>query len=347
MAKEKEAVKSLEEVSKDLNKKYGEGSVMFGNEKEQIKEVVSTGSLGLDLALGCGGIPVGRGTIVEVIGWESSGKSTLAQTIIANCQAKGINCLLLDGEGSLEAKYATNLGIDLEKLIVVQLDEHAGEGAYDKMERLVETGQIGVVVIDSYNALQPLKVVEGEMGESAIGLHSRMLGKAVVKANSLAATHGTIFIFIGQLREKIGVMFGSPETTQGGNALKFYAHVRLRVSRSITNDNSVMQGDIKMGNKTTVKVEKNKYGPPFRTCSFDILYGQGIDTVNELIDIAHDYGVLKKYGKTITYPAVEGKKFDATEFKTLLTDNEGFFHELRTKVLNYKQFEVEIAETKA
>ena len=334
MAKKAEETKSLEDVAKELNKKYGEGSVIYGDEKEHITKVISTGSLGLDLALGCGGIPVGRGSIIEMFGWESSGKSTLSQTIIGNFQKEGINCLLIDGEGSLDSYYATNLGIDLKKLFLVQLDEHAGEGAYDKMERLVETGQIGLVIIDSYNALQPLKIVEGEMGESGMGLHSRMLGKAVMKANSLAASHGTVFLFLGQLREKIGVMFGSPETTQGGNALKFYAHVRLKVSRSTTNDNSVIVGDVKMGNKTSINVIKNKYGPPFRSCSFDIMYGKGIDTIGEIVELGHEYGILKKFGKSITY---DGVKHEGVNFKKMLEDNEEFYNEIRDKILNYKE----------
>jgi len=333
MAKKTEEVKSLEEAKKELEKKYGDGSVISGDEKPQIKDVISTGSLGLDLALGCRGIPADRGVIIEMFGWESSGKSTLSQTIIAKFQQAGINCLLVDGENSLDAKYATALGVDLKKLLLVQLDEHAGEGAYDKMERLVETGEIGLVVIDSYNALQPLKVIEGEMGESAIGLHARLLGKAVMKANSLATTHKTVFIFLGQLREKIGVMFGSPETTQGGNALKFYSHIRMKVSRSTTAENSVTEGDFKMGNKTKVEVIKNKYGAPFRTCSFNIMYGKGIDTINELVDMAHDYEVLKKYGKTITY---DGVKHEATDFKQMLADTPELMNEIRDKVLTHK-----------
>lgn len=331
MAKKAEEVKSLTDVTKELKKKYGDGAVISGNEKPQIKDVISTGSLGLDIALGCGGIPTDRGVILEMFGWESSGKSTLAQTIIANFQKQGITCLLVDGENSLDAAYATALGVDLEKLLLVQLDEHAGEGAYDKMETLVATGQVGLVVIDSYNALQPLKVIEGEMGESAIGLHARLLGKAVMKANSLATAHKTVFIFLGQLREKIGVMFGSPETTQGGNSLKFYSHIRMKVSRSTTNENSVLNGDVKMGNKTKVEVIKNKYGPPFRTCSFNIMYGQGIDTVVELIELARESEVIKKYGQTITY---EGTKYEMEPFKQLLEDNPEMFNDIRSKVID-------------
>ena len=284
MAKDKEVKKSLEDVMKELNKEYGIGSVIHGNEKESFTEVISTGSLGLDIALGIGGLPKNGGKIIEIFGWESSGKSTITQTIIGNFQKQGVKCLLVDGEDSLDEKYATALGINLSELYMIQLDEFAGEGAYNKMEKMVSTGEIGLVIIDSYNALQPLKLVQGEVGDSAMGVHARMLNQAVMKANTLAAKYGTLFIFIGQLREKIGVMFGSPETTQGGNALRFYSHVRMQVSRSTTKDNSVMEGDVKMGNLTKVKVIKNKLSAPFKECEFNILYGIGIDKFSELIN---------------------------------------------------------------
>ena len=263
-------------------------------------------------------------------GWESSGKSTLAQTIIAKFQQAGEKCLLIDAENSLDEKYATSLGIDLEKLYLMQLDESAGEGAYNKMERLVQTGEIGLVVIDSYNALQPLKIVQGEIGDSTMGLHARMLNQAVMKANTLASKYHTNFLFLGQLREKIGVMYGSPETTQGGNALRFYSHVRLKVTRSVTNDNSTFEGDVKTGNKTSIKVEKNKLGHPFKTCSFNIMYGEGIDKYSELIELAHDYEVLKVYGKSITYLET---KHENTVFMQMLKDTPEMFEEIKTKIL--------------
>jgi recombination protein RecA len=333
MAKSKEEKKSIEEVLKELNKEYGVGSVIHGNEKEVFTDVVSTGSLGLDLALGTKGIPKKAGKIVEMYGWESSGKSTLAQTIIGKFQKEGEKCLLVDAENSLDEVYAKQLGINLEELYLIQLDENAGEGAYNKMERLVQTGDIGLVVIDSYNALQPLKIVQGEIGDSTLGLHARMLNQAVMKCNTLATQYGTNFIFLGQLREKIGVMFGSPETTQGGNALRFYSHIRLRVSRSLTADNSVMNGKDKIGNKTNVKVEKNKLAPPFKTCSFNIMYGEGIDKYSELIEIAHDFEVLKVYGKSITYSDV---KHDAEAFIKMLKDQPELFEEIKTKVLEHE-----------
>lgn len=330
MAKKTEEKKSVEQVLKELEKEYGIGAVMHGNEKENFEEVITTGSLGFDIAIGIGGLPKKAGKIIELFGWESSGKSTISQTIIANFQKNGEKCLLVDGENSLDEKYAKALGINLEELYLIQLDESAGEGAYNKMERLVETGEIGLVVIDSYNSLQPLKIVQGEIGDSTLGLHARMLNQAVMKANYLATKYGTNFIFLGQLREKIGVMFGSPETTQGGNALKFYAHLRAKVSRSLTTDNSVIVADVKIGNKTTVKIEKNKLAPPFKSCSFNIMYGEGIDKISELIDIAHDLQVLKVYGKSITYNEV---KHDSSEFIQMLKDQPELFEEIKVKIL--------------
>jgi len=331
MAKEKDKKKTIEEVLLELNKEYGIGSIIHGNEKEVFTDVITSGSLGLDIALGVNGIPKKAGKIIEMYGWESSGKSTLAQTIIAKFQQAGEKCLLIDAENSLDEKYATSLGIDLEKLYLMQLDESAGEGAYNKMERLVQTGEIGLVVIDSYNALQPLKIVQGEIGDSTMGLHARMLNQAVMKANTLASKYHTNFLFLGQLREKIGVMYGSPETTQGGNALRFYSHVRLKVTRSVTNDNSTFEGDVKTGNKTSIKVEKNKLGHPFKTCSFNIMYGEGIDKYSELIELAHDYEVLKVYGKSITYLET---KHETTVFLQMLKDTPEMFEEIKTKILD-------------
>ena len=263
-------------------------------------------------------------------GWESSGKSTIAQTIAGNFQKVGEKVLLVDGENSLDEKYSAALGMNLEDLLLIQLDESAGEGAYNKMERIVETGEIGLVIIDSYNSLQPLKLVEGEIGDSTLGLHARMLNQAVMKANYLATKYGTNFLFLGQLREKIGIMFGSPETTQGGNALRFYSHVRLKVSRSTTEANSLKEGDTKIGNKTTVRVEKNKLGSPFKSCSFNILYGKGIDVINELIDIADNEEIIRVYGKSITYNDV---KYDGEEFRTMLETDSSLFKEIKQKIL--------------
>ena len=315
---------------KDLKAIFAEKKEKSVNEKEEFAEVVSTGSLGLDTAIGVGGIPKRAGKIIEMYGWEPSGKSTIAQTIAGNFQKVGEKVLLVDGENSLDEKYSAALGMNLEDLLLIQLDESAGEGAYNKMERIVETGEIGLVIIDSYNSLQPLKLVEGEIGDSTLGLHARMLNQAVMKANYLATKYGTNFLFLGQLREKIGIMFGSPETTQGGNALRFYSHVRLKVSRSTTEANSLKEGDTKIGNKTTVRVEKNKLGSPFKSCSFNILYGKGIDVINELIDIADNEEIIRVYGKSITYNDV---KYDGEEFRTMLETDSSLFKEIKQKIL--------------
>lgn len=331
MSKKTEDKKNLNDVIKELNKKYGQGSVLNGSEKEKFEEVVSTGSLGLDIAIGIGGLPKNAGKIVEIYGWESSGKSTLAQNIIGNFQKAGVKCLLVDAEDSLDESYAKNLGINLDELLVIQLDEHAGEGAYNKIEELVKTGEIGLVVIDSYNALQPLRIVQGEVGDSTLGMHARMLNQAVMKCNTLAAQYGTLFIFLGQLREKIGVLFGSPETTQGGNALRFYSHLRLKVTRSVTTDNSIMDGKDKIGNKTTIKVEKNKLGAPFKSCSFNIIYSKGIDKINEIIDIATEFEIIKKWGKTLTYNDV---KYEYDDFVDTLEGSDEFYNEIYNKILN-------------
>lgn len=330
MAKEKIEDKSISDALKEINKKFGEGAAITASEKPKISSVISTGSLAVDIASGNLGLPMDRGWLFEIFGPESAGKSTVVQTIIGNFQNSGETCVLADSEGSLDPTYATALGVDLDKLILIQLDEGAGEAAYDKIETLVETGKVGLVVIDSYNGFQPKKVVDGDMEEQTIGLHARMLGKFVMKANSLAIKYKTKFIFCGQLREKIGVMFGSPNTTQGGNALKFYAHIRGEISRSITTDNSVWDGEQKIGNKTTIKFIKNKFAPPFTQATFNIIYGKGIDKISEIIDIAKELDVINKRGDTIK----KGEdKYTVEEFSTLLKDNLEFYQSLREEII--------------
>lgn len=333
MAKEEKGKKTLEDVIKEINKTYGVGSVMDGEQLESYSDVISTGSLGLDINLGIGGLPLGK--IVEIYGWESSGKSTLCQTIIGNAQKKGLKCLYLDGENSISEIYATNLGISLKDLLIIQLDEKAGEGAYNKMEMLVETGEVGVVVIDSYNSLQPAKIINGEMGENSMGVHARMLGQVVMKANSLSSRHKTLFLFVGQVREKIGVIWGSPETPQGGNALKFYSHIRLKVSRSLTTENSVIGvNKEKLGNKTTVKIEKTKFGSPFKENSFSIIYKEGIDKYTELLELAHEYEIIKVWGKQVTELFGSGVKYTKDEYIQFLKEQPEFFKDVRDRVLN-------------
>src|SRR6478609_466361 len=310
MAKEKEQKieTDIAKIIEQLDKDYGAGSVIYGDKVEQFDNIISTGSFGLDIALGIGGLPL-AGKVVELFGWESSGKSTLTQTFIGNVQKRlkevgsDKKCLLLDGENSLDGEYATKLGVDLNDLIVVQLDQTAGEGAYNKMEMLVKSGKIAVVVVDSYNSLQPLKVlVGGEIGDSSMGVHARMLGQVVARANYLAAQYGTLFIFIGQIRQSIGVMYGSPDVTQGGNALKFYSHVRMNIRKSVRKDDSTKE---EMANITTVKVIKNKMAPPFKTASFEVLFGEGIDVLGEVVDAASELNIINKSGSWYSY---EGSK---------------------------------------
>lgn len=330
MAFKDEKKKSLTEVMKELEKQYGKGAVIHGDKAVEQENIpcIDTGSIGLNYALGIGGVP--RGKIVEIYGWESSGKSTLCQTIIGNAQKQGLKCVYVDAENSLDRDYAKALGVDMNDLYIIQMDESAGEGAYNKVDKMVETGEVDIVIYDSYNALQPKSVMEGEVGDSAIGKHARMLGQAVNKANYLSSKYGTTFVFIGQLRQKIGVMYGSPDVTQGGNALKFYAQVRMEVTRSLTKENSVMEGDEKMGNKTTVKVIKNKLAPPFRNASFNILYGIGVDKIQEIVELGKTTEVLKVRAGVVTYADA---KYNEDEFKQLIIDNAEFGDRLRKQIL--------------
>jgi recombination protein RecA len=328
MAAEKKLGKSSDEVLKELEKQYGKGAVLHGKKSTEELDVIDTGSIGLNHALGIGGIA--KGKVYEMFGWESSGKSTLCQTIVGNFQKKGIKCIYVDGENSVDRKYAEALGMDVDGLFTIQLDEYAGEGAYNKVEKLVETGEFGLVVIDSYNSLQPLAVLQGETGDSAIGKHARMQGQFVMKANYLSTKYNCTFIFVGQLREKIGVMYGSPQTTQGGNALKFYTHGRMEIVRSVTKDNSVMNGDVKLGNKVTIKVIKNKMGAPFTQCELNVLYGIGFDKFQEIIDLGKETDVLKVRAGVITY---KENKHTEQEFRELLITNPEFLEEIRSAIL--------------
>lgn len=332
MAKEKaEKQMSLEEALKSLEKEYGKGSVINAGNIDTSVSVISSGSIGLDAALGIGGWAEGK--IIDLYGWESCGKSTLTQTMIGNYQKMGKKkTLLIDGENSLAPEYAKALGVDLDELLIIQLDATAGEGAYNKMKVLVETGEIGLVVIDSYNSLKPKKVMEGEVGDNAIGLHARMMSQILDIVNGLCTKFGTTFVFIGQLRQKIGVMYGSPDTPQGGVALRFYAHVRAEVTRSVTNDNSVKDDDgNKVGNKTTVKVVKNKLAAPFTQASFVIRYGEGIDKIQEVMDLGKELDILKIRAEKVTYGE---DKYSEEEFYSLLKDNPEFYEAIREQILN-------------
>jgi recombination protein RecA len=301
MAEEKKSLlqKELERIEKD----FGKGSIMSASSKAENLEVISTGSLKLDLATGIGGLP--RGKVVEIIGWESSGKSTIVQQVIANAQKKGLKCLYMDSEHSLDKKYATALGINMDDLMVYQLDEGGGEQCYNIAERLIKTGEIGVAVFDSQTAMLPKKVLEGEVGDNAVGLHARMMSVAVPKLMNAAAVGNCLIIFISQFREKIGVMFGSPETTNGGNALKFYAHMRIEVRKSVERIDSIA-----VANVTKCKIIKNKVAPPFGQAEFRIVFGEGVDRLGEVIDLAVENEVIKKGGAWYAYKEVKAQGED-------------------------------------
>ncbi|PVW15072.1 recombinase RecA [Marixanthomonas spongiae] len=324
--KDKDAkLKALKLTLDKMDKTYGKGTVMkMGDAAVQEVDVIPTGSLGLDVALGVGGYP--RGRVIEIYGPESSGKTTLTLHAIAEAQKKGGIAAFIDAEHAFDRTYAEKLGIDIENLIISQPDN--GEQALEIADNLIRSGAIDIIVVDSVAALTPKSEIEGEMGDSKMGLHARLMSQALRKlTGSISKTQCTV-IFINQLREKIGVMFGNPETTTGGNALKFYCSVRLDIRRStqIKDSNSDVQG-----NKTRVKVVKNKVAPPFKTAEFDIMYGKGISKVGEIIDLGVDFEIIKKSGSWYSYDDTKlGQGRDAV--KTLLLDNPELMEELETKI---------------
>jgi len=326
MSSEKEAkLKALKLTLDKLDKAYGKGTVMKMSDAaiEDI-EAISSGSLGLDLALGVGGYP--RGRVIEIYGPESSGKTTLTLHAIAEAQKAGGIAAFIDAEHAFDRFYAEKLGIDIDNLIISQPDY--GEQALEIAENLVRSGAIDIVVIDSVAALTPKSEIEGEMGDSKMGLHARLMSQALRKLTAAISKTNCTMIFINQLREKIGVMFGNPETTTGGNALKFYASVRLDIRRSTQIKNS--NGDV-LGNKTRVKVVKNKVAPPFRLAEFDIMYGEGISKVGEVLDIAVNHEIVKKSGSWFSYQDTKlGQGRDAV--KTIIKDNPELMDELEEKI---------------
>ncbi len=326
MSTEKDAkLKALKLTLDKLDKTYGKGTVMkMGDRAVEDVEVIPTGSLGLDVALGVGGYP--RGRVIEIYGPESSGKTTLTLHAMAEAQKKGGIAAFIDAEHAFDRGYAEKLGVDVENLIISQPDN--GEQALEIADNLIRSGAIDIVVIDSVAALTPKSEIEGEMGDSKMGLHARLMSQALRKlTGSISKTKCTV-IFINQLREKIGVMFGNPETTTGGNALKFYASVRLDIRRSTqikdTDSNAT-------GNKTRVKVVKNKVAPPFKQVEFDIMYGEGISKVGEIIDLGVDFEIIKKAGSWFSYDDTKlGQGRDAV--KALLLDNPELMDELEKKI---------------
>ncbi|MEP7128656.1 MAG: recombinase RecA [Chitinophagales bacterium] len=319
-----EKLKALKLTMEKIDKTYGKGTIMkLGDTMIEPVEVISTGSLGLDLALGVGGLPKGR--VIEIYGPESSGKTTLAIHAIAQSQRKGGIAAFIDAEHAFDKLYAQKLGVDVENLLISQPDN--GEQALEIADNLIRSGAIDILVIDSVAALVPRSEIEGEMGDSKMGLHARLMSQALRKLTGTINKTGCCCIFINQLREKIGVMFGNPETTTGGNALKFYASVRLDIRRL----GQIKDGDVVMGNHVKVKVVKNKVAPPFRFAEFDIMYGEGISKVGEIIDMGVDLNIVQKSGSWFSYDGNKlGQGRDAV--KQLLIDNPELSDEIEKKV---------------
>ena len=317
-------LKALQAAMSKIEKDFGKGSIMkLGDDSIESVDVIPTGSIGLDLALGVGGYP--RGRIIEIYGPESSGKTTLAIHAIAEAQKQGGIAAIIDAEHAFDRFYAEKLGVDVENLWISQPDN--GEQALEIADQLIRSSAIDIIVIDSVAALTPKKEIEGEMGDSAVGLHARLMSQALRKLTATIAKTNTTCIFINQLREKIGIMFGNPETTTGGNALKFYASVRIDIRKST----AIKDGDEVLGNLTKVKVVKNKVAPPFRRAEFDIMFGEGISKVGEIIDLGVEYGIIQKSGSWFSY---NGEKLaqGREAVKQLIKDNTELADEIEAKI---------------
>src|SRR3954466_5626322 len=331
-----EKLKALQLTLDKLEKTYGKGTIMkLGDSKIEQIEAISTGSLGLDIALGVGGLPKGR--VVEIYGPESSGKTTLAIHAIANVQRTGGIAAFIDAEHAFDRSYAERLGVDTQSLLISQPDN--GEQALEIADNLISSGAIDLIVIDSVAALTPKAEIEGEMGDSRMGLQARLMSQALRKLTGTINKTGCCCIFINQLREKIGIMFGNPETTTGGNALKFYASVRLDIRRV----SQLKEGDVVSGNRARVKVIKNKLAPPFRMAEFDIVFGEGISKVGEIIDIGVEKNIIKKSGSWFSYDDTKlGQGRDAV--KALFAENPDLAEEIEAKIKEALNAEVTAKE---
>lgn len=325
--------KTLDQVLADIEKQFGKGSVMkLGEQEHQKIDVIPSGSLSLDIALGIGGYPKGR--IIEIYGPESSGKTTFALHAIAEAQKMGGRAAFIDAEHSLDPQYASKLGVNINELLLSQPDN--GEQALEICEALVRSGAISVIVIDSVAALVPQAEIEGEMGDSHVGLQARLMSQALRKLSGVINKTNTVAIFINQLREKVGVMFGNPETTPGGRALKFYSSVRLEIRRS----EQIKLGTDIVGNKTAVKVVKNKMAPPFKNCVVDIMYGEGVSMEGEIVDLASEAGILDKSGSWYAY---NGEKLGQGKenVREILKKNIALKEEIEQKVRSYYEISVD------
>ena len=323
-AQKLEKLKILQSTLDKIEKNYGKGSVMkLGDRNIEKVEVVKTGSINLDIALGVGGFPKGR--IIEIFGPESSGKTTLAIHAIAECQKSGGIAAFIDAEHAFDSFYAKKLGVDIDNLLVSQPDN--GEQALEIADNLIRSGAIDIIVVDSVAALTPKAEIDGEMGDSKVGLQARLMSQAMRKLTSTISKTNCCCIFINQLREKIGVMFGNPETTTGGNALKFYASVRVDIRRV----QAIKDGDQNIGNRVKVKIVKNKVAPPFRSCEFDLMFGEGISRIGEIIDLGVEHEIVKKSGSWFSYgdtKLAQGRE----AVKQLLRDNPELCDELEARI---------------
>jgi recombination protein RecA len=325
----------FQEALDKLNKAYGVGTIITLSGKSGGNyDVISTGSIGFDyITLGIGGFV--KGKMYELMGWEGSGKSTICGHVVAECQKKGGTVLYIDGEHAVDKKYFEALGVDTEKMLIAQ--PACGEEGFNIAMEMINTGTIDLIIIDSDSSLIPKKVLDGEVGDSSIGKKALLNSNAYPKLKTALSEHNVCVIVISQYREKIGIMFGNPTTTQGGHALKYYTDCRIEVSKSLAKE-----GDVTYGNTTKVKCVKNKMSPPYKLAQFEIVYGVGIDKLKEIMELASDFEIIKKWGKTITFNET---KYDITQFSEMLTDNEEFYNTIKSQIIDkIKQTELKPEE---